>query len=167
VSRSIVIVNRTFLVQARLYLNCCYTSSSTTHYGTLTMRPRTIRPRTMRPRMKRLLDDLSPGRSVPWTIHPLEDPSPGRSVPWTIRPLDDPSPGRSIPVTKRPHGNGQSIPDFFHEMDFFGDVSSILHLHRRHYDPRSIVHQSVRAHITTTPIWNISDAAPPPPPGRR
>jgi hypothetical protein len=65
---------------------------------------------------------------------------------------DNPSPIFFTKWTKRPR--------------FFGDVLSIWHLHRRHYDPRSIVHQSVRAHIATTPIHNISDAALPPPPGR-
>jgi hypothetical protein len=64
---------------------------------------------------------------------------------------DNPSPIFFTKWTKRPR--------------FFGDVSSIWHLHRRHYDPRSIVHQSVRARITITPICNIFDAAAPKPPG--
>jgi hypothetical protein len=49
---------------------------------------------------------MSPGRSVPWTIHPLDDPSPGRTVPWTNRPRDKASPwGRTI------------SPRFSHKMD--------------------------------------------------
>jgi hypothetical protein len=52
-----------------------------------TLTIRTIRPRTMRPQTNRPLDDLSPGRFVPWSMRLLED--------------------------------GQSIPDYFHQMDRF------------------------------------------------
>jgi hypothetical protein len=62
---------------------------------------------------RKVSDDASLGRGVPWTSRTLDEPFLGRTVPWTSRILNEPYLGRGVPWTSRTLGEpylGRAVP---------------------------------------------------------
>jgi hypothetical protein len=92
------------------------------------------------------LEELSPGRTVPWTNYPLGEPSPGWTVPWMNRPLDELSPWRTVPLTNHPLDEpspGQTSP---------GRTISWMNRPLYETSPRSTVPWTNRLHDDMSPL---------------